>query len=76
MEEVEAEPLKVNQWLEIPEEVFLQTFSYVEVTSRRNVALACKKFYSLMCESEKDEFPLDLSYKQVCLISSNTEQDT
>lgn len=50
---------------ELPEEVLLHVLSYIDHPSRRDVVLVCTKFYSLMCELEKDQFTLDLCWKDV-----------
>jgi F-box domain len=50
---------------QLPEEVLLNVLSFVDYSSRADVALVCKEFYNLLCDLEKDQFALELSWKQV-----------
>ncbi|CRK91990.1 CLUMA_CG005570, isoform A [Clunio marinus] len=52
--------------LNLPDEIFLHIFSYVNISWRENVAQVCKRFYELMCVVERDCFRLELSYSKIC----------
>lgn len=57
--------LEEDQFLTIPDRVFTHIFSYISVSSRKQCALVCQKFYDLLCFMERDQFPLDLNCQQV-----------
>lgn len=51
--------------LELPEEALGHIFSYVDVQTRRNVAVVCRQFYEVLCHLERDRNPLMLGSDQV-----------
>jgi hypothetical protein len=57
--------MEEDQFIQLPEEVLLNILSYVDYPSRPKVVLVCKTLYNLICELEKDQFALELSWKQV-----------
>ncbi|CRL08625.1 CLUMA_CG021316, isoform A [Clunio marinus] len=52
--------------LNLTDEIFLNIFSYVNISSRKKVSRVCRRFYELMCIVERDCHPLELSYSQIC----------
>lgn len=59
--------LEEDQFLGMPEEVFTTVFSFIPISERSSLALVCQKFYDIICELEKDAYPLELSFQQVRL---------
>lgn len=51
------------QFLDLPDELILNILSYL--TQNEPISLTCKQLYFLVCESEKDKHPLDLSYSEL-----------
>lgn len=59
--ETSSEPAEFK----LPEEILLETLSYVDFKSRREASLVCRSFYELICFLEKDLVPLNLNDSQV-----------
>lgn len=49
--------------LDLPDELLLEILTYIP--QNELVSLACKQFYSLVCDYEKDRHPLELSYSEL-----------
>ncbi|CRL08624.1 CLUMA_CG021320, isoform A [Clunio marinus] len=52
--------------LNLPDEIFLNIFSYINFSSRKKVSRVCRRFYELMCVVRQDCHPLELSRSQIC----------
>ncbi|CRK92513.1 CLUMA_CG006069, isoform A, partial [Clunio marinus] len=52
--------------LNLPDEILLCIFEYVNISSRKNVSQVCWKFYELICIVERDCHPLEISNQQIC----------
>ncbi|CRL08610.1 CLUMA_CG021574, isoform A [Clunio marinus] len=51
--------------LNLPNEILLYIFNYVNISSRKVVSEVCRKFYELICIVERDCHPLELSFQQI-----------
>lgn len=48
-----------------PLEVLENIFSFLNVATRRDVALVCQQFYEAVCELEKDKIVIEVSSDDV-----------
>lgn len=53
IEMIEKKAVTIN---DLPEEVLQYTLSFLDVDSSRKAALACRKFYELICHLQRDKF--------------------
>lgn len=51
--------------LEVPEEILVNIFKFLNVPSRKNSALVCHQFHAALCELEKDRIAVTLSIDDV-----------